>query len=144
FAKADALARFSGTAEFEALVTAYERAANLAAKGDADDVDAALFETEAEADLFSQVQRVEERLASLTEEGRWDEALRALAGLRPFVDRLFDDVMIMAPDPAVRRNRLRSEERRVGAECRASGWDRDHMNDEPACRGRIRICQEYR
>lgn len=115
FAKADALARFSGTAEFEALVTAYERAANLAAKGDADDVDAALFETEAEADLFSQVQRVEERLASLTEEGRWDEALRALAGLRPFVDRLFDDVMIMAPDSAVRRNRLALLRRTVRA-----------------------------
>jgi len=61
------------------------------------------------------VQRVEERLASLTEEGRWDEALRALAGLRPFVDRLFDDVMIMAPDSAVRRNRLALLRRTVRA-----------------------------
>ena len=33
--------------------------------------------------------------------------LTALAGLRPAVDRYFDDVLVMADDEAVRLNRLR-------------------------------------
>lgn len=106
FARAAALSEFSKAAEFDALVTAYERAANLASKGDSDDVRVDLFETEAESNLLHEVDRVQARLADLVGEGRWDDALRALAGLRPFVDRLFEDVMVMAPDADVRRNRL--------------------------------------
>jgi glycyl-tRNA synthetase beta chain len=32
--------------------------------------------------------------------------LKALSGLRPAVDSFFDEVMVMADDPAVRDNRL--------------------------------------
>lgn len=106
FARAEALAEFSQAAEFDALVTAYERAANLASKGDADDVDEDLFQTHAETQLFAEVVRVRERLDELVKDGRWPDALAVLAGLRPFVDRLFEDVMVMAPEEDLRRNRL--------------------------------------
>jgi len=33
-------------------------------------------------------------------------ALLALASAKPVVDRFFDDVMVMADDPAIRANRL--------------------------------------
>jgi len=40
--------------------------------------------------------------------GRADyaSALRSLASAKPAVDRYFDEVMVMAEDPAVRANRL--------------------------------------
>jgi len=38
--------------------------------------------------------------------GDYSAALAELAGLRPAVDRFFDDVMVMDDDPAVRANRL--------------------------------------
>jgi glycyl-tRNA synthetase beta chain len=38
--------------------------------------------------------------------GDYQAALGELAGLRPAVDRFFDEVMVMADDPAVRANRL--------------------------------------
>jgi glycyl-tRNA synthetase beta chain len=38
--------------------------------------------------------------------GDWTAALRELATAKPAVDRFFDDVMVMADDPAVRGNRL--------------------------------------
>ena len=37
---------------------------------------------------------------------RYDDALAGLAGLKPAVDRLFDDVLVMTEDMAVRNNRL--------------------------------------
>lgn len=106
FARAEALASFSGGDDFDALVTAYERVANLASKGDSDDVEPALFETDAERELFAQIESVQRRLDELAATGRWREALATLAGLRPYVDRLFDDVMVMAPEETLRRNRL--------------------------------------
>ena len=42
----------------------------------------------------------------LMEQGNLDSALGVIAGLREPVDAFFDDVMVMADDPAVRRNRL--------------------------------------
>lgn len=106
FARAEALSAFSEEAEFDALVTAYERAANLGAKGDSDDVDPELFQTDAESTLYDEIERVKERLGELVGDGRWSDALAVLAGLRPFVDRLFEDVMVMAPEEDLRRNRL--------------------------------------
>ena len=38
--------------------------------------------------------------------GDYTAALRALASARGPVDRFFDDVLVMADDPAVRANRL--------------------------------------
>ena len=38
--------------------------------------------------------------------GDFAGALRVLATAKPVVDRFFDDVMVMAEDPAVRANRL--------------------------------------
>lgn len=106
FARAEALAAFSESPEFEALVTAHERAANLASKGDTDEISAELFQTDAERDLFAQIGVVRERLDVLVAAERWSDALAELAGLRPYVDRLFEDVMVMAPEEDLRRNRL--------------------------------------
>ena len=62
---------------------------------------------EAEGGLFQAWQAAEASVAAQTAEEDYYEALLTLAGLRPAVDRYFDDVLVMAEDDAVRVNRLR-------------------------------------
>lgn len=65
-----------------------------------------LLQAGAEADLHRQFVAVREDVDAKCSAGDWTGALLALAATRPAVDRFFDDVMVMADDPAVRTNRL--------------------------------------
>ena len=106
FRRARALAQFSRSEGFDALITAYQRAANLAGKGDTDQVDEALLAHPAEQALWAAIKEAAAQVEAALAEDRFDEALAALASLRPHVDRLFAEVLVMAPEPDVRRNRL--------------------------------------
>ncbi|NLE74249.1 MAG: glycine--tRNA ligase subunit beta, partial [Actinobacteria bacterium] len=92
------------------LVVVFTRPSNLAKKlpaADAGDVDPALFEMPAEASLYEVWQKSEKAAATAAADGRYTDALQALAEMRASIDRYFDDVLVMAEDEAVRRNRLR-------------------------------------
>jgi glycyl-tRNA synthetase beta chain len=87
--------------EFEAVQTAFDRAHRLAGRAEAEaaaELDASLLEEGAERELAA-------ALAGTTIEV--DDGLSAAAALAPHVSRYFDDVLVMADDPAVRANRLR-------------------------------------
>ncbi len=60
----------------------------------------------AETDLYRQFAATRTDVDAQCARGDWHGALVALAATRPTVDRFFDDVMVMADDPAVRQNRL--------------------------------------
>ena len=60
----------------------------------------------AENDLYVMFQRLSPQVESDFGSGDFTGALRALATAKPVVDRYFDDVMVMADDPAIRANRL--------------------------------------
>ena len=87
--------------DFEQLAVAFKRAKNILTKeAGAGTIEPALFEHEAERELFAAVEAVAEG------NGGYDARLRSLAGLRKPVDRFFDDVLVMAEDERVRGNRL--------------------------------------
>ena len=69
-------------------------------------VSPALFQAGAEEALFVAWQTAAAQVASAAGEGRYGDALAALAALRPAVDRYFDDVLVMAEDEKVKQNRL--------------------------------------
>ena len=50
--------------------------------------------------------KVRDPVATAVREQRYADALETLATLRPEVDSFFDGVMVNAPDPVVRANRL--------------------------------------
>jgi glycyl-tRNA synthetase beta chain len=56
--------------------------------------------------LHTQLGSVAPAVESLAAARRYAEALERIATLRPTVDAFFDKVMVMAPDAALRRNRL--------------------------------------
>jgi glycyl-tRNA synthetase beta chain len=111
-ARARAFAALSGSAAFDDVVVAYNRCFSIASKGEATAarpapaVDPARFTAPIEAELAAALAAaagpVRAALAALDIE----TAVEAAAPLRDPVDRFFDDVLVMDPDPAVRANRL--------------------------------------
>ena len=102
--RARALTEFRRHADFEALLTAYTRAANLAGKGEGGPVCPELFSDPAEGALWQAVQKAAaDRAAAGSDFGA---VLQIMADLRPAVDAFFDAVLVMAEDAEVRRNRL--------------------------------------
>lgn len=111
-ARARALAEVRHTPDFEALAVSFKRIRNiLEQSGTAESLDGAnldlgLLEGGAEMDLHASLQPVSTKIAECNAERDYGTSLRAIATLRPALDRYFDDVLVMAEDEAVRRNRL--------------------------------------
>lgn len=95
--------------EAEALASANKRIVNILRKSGSDAavaIDRSLFSDGAEHDLFAAVQKLLPLVHEHVDRGEYTEALRALASARASVDRFFDEVLVMADDPALRANRL--------------------------------------
>lgn len=111
--RARALQDFRSEPGWDDLVTVYTRPFNLAKKLPSEaaaadqEVDPARFLVEAEGDLYRAWCEAAAAVEGALAEEAYGAALAALAGLRPTVDRYFDDVLVMAEDEAVRINRLR-------------------------------------
>lgn len=104
-----AVVSFSRLPEAQALAAANKRIGNILrqAGGEPDTaVDPAAFELDAEAALHAAIEAARADAAPLIDTRRYVELLQRLAQLREPVDRFFDGVMVMADDPARRRNRL--------------------------------------
>jgi glycyl-tRNA synthetase beta chain len=96
---------------FEPLAVSFKRVRNILEKSAAGDgasrtVDAALFENDAEHQLFKAMREASPKVEAEKRGGKYREALERIAALRPHVDRFFADVMVMAEKEDVRRNRL--------------------------------------
>ncbi|MDT8409033.1 MAG: glycine--tRNA ligase subunit beta [Wenzhouxiangellaceae bacterium] len=107
--RAEAVQAFSDDPEVQSLIAANKRAANLlesAEDSNLGDVERHLLQLDAEKDLFEEVEKSESRLGACIDAHDYPAALSLLAGLRPAVDRFFDDVMVMVDDDALRHNRL--------------------------------------
>ena len=105
----EALAEVKRRPDFVPLAVAFKRVANIqekAADVNAASLDVGLLREEAERHLASEVERVGAEVASLRERRDYPAVLRAVAELKPAVDRFFDGVLVMADDPALRANRL--------------------------------------
>ena len=107
-ARAVAVAAIKGNEDFEALAIAFKRARNLLGKAGerVGPPDPARFTDEGEHALLAAVERLRPRLESALEAQDYLEGVRAVSEIRPAVDRFFEDVLVMAEDTALRRNRL--------------------------------------
>jgi glycyl-tRNA synthetase beta chain len=109
---AQSLDRVRDTDDFIALAAAAKRTRNILSKSAVGEniagghVEPSLFTEDAEKDLANAYRCLKVKLESLGADGNYDEAFRVMATARPQVDRFFDKVLVMAEDPAIRRNRL--------------------------------------
>jgi len=108
-ARLAAVQAFATLPEAAALSAANKRIVNILKKSGAEAaavVDRARLADGAEHDLYVAFQRLAPQVEADYGSGDFTGALKALATARPAVDRYFDDVMVMADDPAIRANRL--------------------------------------
>ncbi len=99
---------FSALPEAESLSAANKRIANILKKSAAAAgiVNTALLQEPAERKLHAEIEKLAPQIEPLCDNGRYEEALSKLAGLRGAVDEFFDKVLVMAEDPAIKNNRL--------------------------------------
>ncbi len=93
----------------ESLAAANKRVGNILSKFDgelADEIDLALLQEDAEKALAEKVEILAEALEPAFATGNYQQALTQLAQLREPVDAFFDNVMVMADDEALKKNRL--------------------------------------
>ncbi|HEV8077783.1 MAG TPA: glycine--tRNA ligase subunit beta, partial [Marinobacter sp.] len=108
-ARVQAVNAFAAMPEAQALAAANKRVSNILGKLDQQptmEIDPTHLQETAEQQLADAVIAKTEQVAPLFAERRYTEVLATLAELGPLVDRFFDEVMVMADDPAVRNNRL--------------------------------------
>jgi glycyl-tRNA synthetase beta chain len=106
-ARARALHAVRSDAIMPRLATGFARASRILKQGEAAaTVDEALLADGAERGLYDAWRAVRDEVEGGAADGRYEAALDALARLADPIDRFFDDVLVMAPDLAVRANRL--------------------------------------
>ncbi len=106
------VASAAGTDDFAAVSAAFKRMKNILAQAREKGIEvpaqveeSLLLEPE-ETALAERAGDLAGQVDALRAAGEYEGALRAIAGLRPQVDAFFDAVMVMAPEPQVRGNRL--------------------------------------
>ncbi len=102
-----ALYELSHQADFENLAVAFRRAAKIIPPGQAvNHISPELLQEPAERTLFEQYGLLKGEVGVMIDSRDYSGALQKLAGLRPYVDNFFDQVLVMAEDERLRRNRL--------------------------------------
>jgi glycyl-tRNA synthetase beta chain len=106
-----ALKSIRKTKNFEPLAVSFKRIRKILEKADLPanhsvPVNPELFDKDAERELHGVMRKVAAQVTENKRAGRYQEALEEIAGTRKAVDRFFEEVMVMAEDEAVRKNRL--------------------------------------
>lgn len=105
-ARVGALHRVRDEPQFLSVVLAAKRIDNIVKDAEPGDPDEALLEEPAEKDLYAAFRELATDVEEAAAARRYEDALRRIAELAEVLDRFFEDVLVMAEDPAVKTNRL--------------------------------------
>lgn len=107
--RAQSLREFQSHPDFLSLAMGCKRALNIL-KGisvsGTEKVQTALLQEAQEKSLYQEVAGKETHLEALYREKKYSDYLVELAQLRPAIDAFFDQVLVMAPEEPIRKNRL--------------------------------------
>ena len=111
-ARADAVSKVRGSADFESISSAFKRMKNILRQATektkviAMRVDPAGLQEESEKELAALIPRTVAAVEKLRAVRDYEGALIEIAKLRPAIDKFFDKVMVMVEDDNLRANRL--------------------------------------
>lgn len=105
-ARVDAIHRVREEPDFLTVVLAAKRIVNILKDAPEAPLDEQLFTEPAERDLHAAFQGLRSEVEEAAAAGDYERCLRRIADLAPVLDRFFVDVLVMDPDPGVRRNRI--------------------------------------
>lgn len=92
--------------ELVEMLTAFNRVSTLAQKSEFACVNEKLLKEEAEINLYAKFKEIKQKVSELLKDKKYSEALDSFASLRPSIDAMFDSVMVMDKDEAIKNNRL--------------------------------------
>lgn len=92
--------------ELVEMLTAFNRVSTLAQKSVSSEVSESLLKEDAEVKLYNEFKVIKEKVNELLNEKKYSESLDCFASLRPSIDAMFDSVMVMDKDEAIKNNRL--------------------------------------
>ena len=104
--RASTLAEFRLTPNFEEVYNALNRVLRILPPDAPETVDATLLRDDAEKQLYACITEAELGFQQSIQECDYAKLLTQLAALQPAIDTFFDDVLVMAEEPALRTNRL--------------------------------------
>ena len=102
----EAIVKISLEPAFKVLAASYKRVRNIIKDNRQILVSPDLFEHKAEENLYVLFKEVSTEMEQLIATQEYSKALEAMLKMKEPVDTFFDQVMVMADDPAVRQNRL--------------------------------------
>ena len=106
----DAVKNFQTLEGADALASANKRVANILKKSDSKDlsleINKSLLSEEQEKVLVSALESVQTKTADNASNKQYTELLTELASLKDPIDNFFDNVMVNADDPEIKKNRL--------------------------------------
>ncbi len=104
--RASVIAEFRLTHNFEEVYNALNRVLRILPEDVPITVDVALLKDEAEKELNAVITEAKPEFDKSIQARAYSELLTKLAELQPAIDKFFDDVLVMAEDTDLRRNRL--------------------------------------
>ena len=104
--KIKALHSFKKNPDFEPISIAFKRVDNILKDFKNSKLDAELFTTTEEKNLFLNFEKIRNNVETKIKQNDYFGALSELVSLRPFVDVFFDNVMVMDEDEKIKVNRL--------------------------------------
>ena len=107
-ARAQALTQVRGSDDMIAVSAAFKRIKNILRQAPKPEgaISPQDLTEPAEKHLYAETVRVAPRVEALRAQQHYQQALECVATLRPAIDGFFDQVMVMAPEAHLRRNRL--------------------------------------
>ena len=105
-ARIDALLAISGQEAFSLLAGSFKRVNNIIKENRDTEIRENLLTEAAEKELYATLSTIRTATVPLLADKRYNETLVEILKMKNAVDRFFDDVMVMAEDEDVRRNRL--------------------------------------
>lgn len=95
------------TPQMDDLIVAFNRCNNLAQLDLGTEIDRSLLAEPEENELFEAIQKVDSQVDSAVAKKDYAKAIKHLASIRTTVDKFFDEVLVMAEDEELKKNRLR-------------------------------------
>ena len=107
YLKVKALSQLRNLPDYENVIMVFKRVGNIIPEDfRSSNVDVNLLVSEPEKELYKKFIEIKDKFKQFIENKDYDKALGLMLELKPYIDRFFDNVMIMVEDEKLKNNRL--------------------------------------
>jgi glycyl-tRNA synthetase beta chain len=107
YLKVKALSQLRNLPDYENVIMVFKRVGNIIPEDFVfSNVDVNLLVSEPEKELYKKFIEIKDKFKQFIENKDYDKALGLMLELKPYIDRFFDNVMIMVEDKKLKNNRL--------------------------------------